>query len=391
LPSVSTNPESPNELDLQEQDTILCFSHLRWNFVYQRPQHLLTRAAAHARVFFIEEPIFSDIASEEMRFETKDSGVEVVTFFLPRDLGDEKLLSAQRLLVDALIREREIRAFTAWYYTPMALLFTNHLQAQVTVYDCMDQLSAFKGAPPSMVEWEKALFAKADVVFMGGRSLYESKRSENTNSYAYPSSVDFAHFAKSRTPLVEPIDQLEIPHPRIGFFGVLDERLDCALLQQAAALRPDYHFVLIGPVVKINPNDLPQSINIHYLGPKQYNELPDYLAHWDVAMLPFAINDSTRFISPTKTPEYLSAGKQVVSTPIPDVIEPYQRLGFVRIAQDANSFCAAIAAALDADAAGNASWLSNVDEYLSQTSWCKTFDGMWNEVIRLKKRSNAVL
>ena len=223
-----------------KQDTILCFSHLRWNFVYQRPQHLLTRAAARTRVFFIEEPMFADIELAHMNIERQQGGVEVVIPILPHGCSEAKIVQLQRLLVDRLIADQNVGEFIAWYYTPMALLFTGHLNPEVTVYDCMDQLSAFQGAPPAMVEQERLLFKKADVVFMGGRSLYESKRKHHANVHAFPSSVDFDHFAKSRSPIPEPEDQAGIPHPRIGFFGVLDERLDRDLLREAAALRPDY-------------------------------------------------------------------------------------------------------------------------------------------------------
>src|SRR5690606_28943889 len=103
---------------------------------------------------------------------------------------------------------------------------------------------------------------------------------------------------------------------RIGYAGVIDERIDLVLLDQVARARPDYQFVMLGPIAKIDPATLPQRGNIHYLGSKKYADLPRYLAGWDVAMMPFALNDATRFISPTKTPEYLAAGRRVVSTAI---------------------------------------------------------------------------
>ncbi len=369
-----------------KKSTILCFSHLRWNFVYQRPQHLLTRAAAHSRVFFIEEPVFENVKAAEFRLETQQGGVVVATPVVPAESSSEGVVDLQRALIDKLIAQHGIQQFTCWYYTPMAILFTDHLKPDVTIYDCMDQLSAFQGAPPAMIEQEERLFAKADVVFTGGRSLYEAKKSHHSNVHAFPSSVDFAHFAKSRKPGVDPADQAGIPHPRIGFFGVLDERLDRDLLRDIAQRTPDYHYILLGPVVKISERDLPMAANIHYLGKKSYDELPSYIAHWDLAMMPFALNESTRFISPTKTPEYLAAGKRVVSTPIHDVVEPYGRLGFASIAANADQFCAGITELLNLHDEDSQ---LRVDAYLAQTSWDKTFKEMWAEVVRSRTSNTS--
>ena len=358
---------------------LLCFSHLRWNFVYQRPQHLLSRAARYANVFFMEEPILAEVQEPEFRNEVQACGVRVLTPLFPRDYAEEESIAIQRLLLDQFLECEDIADFIAWYYTPMALSFTNHLNPQVTIYDCMDQLSAFQGAPPALGDWERELFRRADAVFTGGRSLFEAKRGQHDSVHLFPSSIDYAHFAASRTPMLEPEDQRSIPHPRIGFFGVIDERLDRTLLEEIAAREPSYHFVLIGPVVKIREEDLPQAANIHYLGQKQYSELPRYIAHWDAAMLPFALNESTRFISPTKTPEYLAAGKPVISTPVRDVAEPYGNLRLARIASTPEEFCSAIALSLEPQDPG---WLPTVDEFLRNTSWDQTFQEMWKEVLR---------
>ena len=362
-----------------DEITLLCFSHLRWNFVYQRPQHLMSRAAGYAKVFFIEEPVFEDVQTASLRFAAAGA-VHIVTPIVPhgevRDLFD-----LQRELLSTWLRESGARNIVAWFYTPMALLFADAMQADVVVYDCMDQLSAFQGAPPELMEQERRLFAAAEVVFTGGRSLYEEKRGKHSSVHLFPSSVDRAHFATARETQADPDDQAAIAHPRIGFFGVLDERLDQNLLREVAALEPDWHFIMIGPVVKISIDELPTAANIHYLGQKQYSELPQYLAHWDVAMLPFAQNASTRFISPTKTPEYLAAGKPVVSTPIRDVVEPYGRLGLALIASDAEHFQEAVSELLEPPEPG---WLPSVDEFLRHTSWDETFTKMWHEVTRLR-------
>jgi glycosyltransferase involved in cell wall biosynthesis len=286
----------------------------------------------------------------------------------------------QRYLLDSYLAEQRIIDFIAWYYTPMALPFSCHLNPEVVVYDCMDELSAFQGAPPELVDQERMLFHRADVVFTGGASLFGSKQNQHSNVHLFPSAIDREHFAVARRPQEDPADQASIPHPRIGFFGVLDERLDGALLREAAGLHPDWHFVLTGPVVKISPEELPHLPNIHYLDQKDYTELPSYLANWDVAMLPFALNRSTRYISPTKTPEYLAAGKPVVSTPIRDVVSPYGDLGLVKIGANAPEFCSAIEGLL----AGKAreSWLASVDAFLAGISWDSTFEQMWKRITR---------
>ena len=305
---------------------LVCFSHLRWDFVYQRPQHLLSRYAQERRVFYVEEPIF-DNGSMYLEITQRDCGVHVVVPHLPEGLRSEIALEAvQRGMIDKMFKEHAISDCVLWYYTPMSLGFTRHIEPHATIYDCMDELSAFKGAPPALREREDELFRRADLVFTGGRSLYEAKRERHPAVHAFPSSIDYAHFAQARALSAEPDDQSAIPHPRLGFFGVIDERFDIELLEGVAAARPRWQFVMIGPVVKIDPATLPRLRNIHFLGGKTYKELPAYLAGWDVALLLFARNESTRFISPTKTPEYLAAGKPVVSTSIRDVVRPYEEL-----------------------------------------------------------------
>ncbi len=351
---------------------LICFSHLRWNFVYQRPQHLLTRCARDRRVFFFEEPVFdSEIPRLEM--DRNEAGVTVAVPHLPPGLPADVGARELRGLLDGLLSGERIERYVLWYYTPMALIFSDHLRAAAVVYDCMDELSGFAGAPAGLREAERALLAKADVVFTGGQSLFEAKRHLHENIHPFPSSVDVQHFARARRTAVEPSDQQAIPRPRMGFFGVLDERLDVALLAAAAALRPDWHFVLVGPVVKIDPASLPRAANIHYPGPKSYTELPDYIAGWDVALLPFARNDATRFISPTKTPEYLAAGRPVVSTSIRDVVRPYGELGLARIADEPAAFVTAIDDALREDAAAR---FAAADEFLSHMSWSLTWKAM---------------
>jgi UDP-galactopyranose mutase len=349
---------------------VLCFSHLRWDFVFQRPQHLMERWAKRRRVFYVEEPI-RDGETPHLEVRPSTKGVYVVTPHVPASAEDTTAL--ERELLDQLLVDHQIVDFIAWYYTPMAVAWSSHLPARAVVYDCMDELSGFAGASPLLRERERELFGLADVVFTGGHHLYQAKREQHDDVHPLPSSVDVPHFGRARSIVEEPADQADIPHPRLGFYGVLDERLDTALIAGLADRRPGWHIVLVGPVCKIDPASLPRRSNIHYLGPKTYDELPVYLAGWDVALLPFARNEATRFISPTKTPEYLAAGAPVVSTAIHDVVHPYGDEGLVSIASDAAGFETAIAACLSDD---RVSRLARADRFLSGLSWNATFARM---------------
>ena len=354
---------------------LICLSHLRWRFVFQRPQHLMTRCARDRRVYFVEEPIVEGAIEPRLERDV-DSGVTVLVPRLPEGLDDRAAAAVQCRLLEELIAQEQMVDYVLWYYTPMALSCTAHLQPVAIVYDCMDELSAFMGAPALLRAREADLLARASVVFTGGQSLYEAKRHQHGNIHPFPSSVDVAHFARARRIVADPPDQARIGHPRLGFFGVIDERMDLGLVAGVAAARPDWHIVMLGPVVKIDPATLPAAANIHYLGPKSYDELPQYVAGWDVALLPFARNEATRFISPTKTPEYMAAGKPVVSTSIRDVIRPYGQQGLVRIADDVPAFVAACEAALSEDASPRN---TQADAFLRHTSW----DGTWLRMRRL--------
>ena len=367
---------------------VLCFSHLRWDFVYQRPQHLLTRFAARGRVHFWEEHQFGDVARPELHQTVRNAGVRVLTPWLPRTWNRDQVVTAIRALLDEYVLRENVQDFVAWYYTPMALEFSDHLTPVANVYDCMDELSAFLGAPPQLLQLERHLFNKADIVFAGGSSLYEAKRPQHANVHLFPSSIDHEHFKVARLPQTDPADQIDIPHPRIGFYGVLDERLDRDLIREVAARHPDWHLILVGPIVKIREEDLPFAPNLHYLGHKSYSELPAYLGNWDVAMLPFARNPSTRFISPTKTPEYLAGGRPVVSTPIHDVVEPYGRMALVRIASTAAAFSEAIEKSLGPQ---DEAWCARVDRFLAKNSWDKTFEAMFLEIQRVVSQTPATI
>jgi glycosyltransferase involved in cell wall biosynthesis len=384
-PSVQAAESSINQV--YHLPDLVCFAHLHWDFVWQRPQHLLSRFAQHGRVFYVEEAFYhaDDLIEPHIEVKERQHGLKVVVAHLPQRLRADEAAAdeAQYKLLADFFAQNSISKYAFWYYTPMALAKSRQFQPVLTVYDCMDELANFKFAHPKLRSREQELFQKADLVFTGGYTLYEAKREQHPDAHAFPSSIDKDHFAQARRKTVEPKDQASIPHPRVGFFGVVDERLDIELLGQLAKNHPQWQFVIIGPVVKIDPATLPRTSNIHYLGGKDYQELPAYLQGWDVATLLFADNESTRFISPTKTPEYLAAGRPVVSTPIRDVVRPYGELNLVHIADNARDFGTAIEKALlqknDAD------WQRRTDAYLATISW----DLTWQQMVDLMQQRLA--
>ena len=351
---------------------LICFSHLRWNFVYQRPQHLMSRFAKQNRVFLIEEPFFG-AEHNHLQLDRKGN-LTIVIPDLQHDLSSEEIVFQQVRLLKDLFQEENIISYYLWYYTPMAFAIGNHFFPKIIIYDCMDELSLFKNAPQELKEREKELFNKADLVFTGGHNLYQAKKNSHDNIYPFPSSIDKEHFTEARNITTDQEDQANIPHPRFGFYGVIDERFDIDLIKEVAERKPDWHLVVLGPVVKIDPETLPRLHNIHYLGGRNYKELPKYLSGWDIAIIPFVRNDSTKYISPTKTPEYLAGGKPVISTSIVDVVTPYGVNNLVHIADTADEFITA--AEFELKRTDRGEWLQKVDLFLSQNSWDKTWSKM---------------
>lgn len=367
------------DLGLGANVTLICFAHLRWDFVYQRPQHIMTRLARTHRVIYWEEPRTTD---KEAHLDLKvcpQSGVTVATPLLPAGLGESEANSQQRALLDTLAASLPPAPLIRWYYTPLMLSFSRHLPAHRVVYDCMDELANFKFAHPSLLTEEQSLLAQADVVFTGGYSLYEAKRALHGRVLPFPSSVDQAHFAQARRTVTDPHPE-GMAQPRFGFYGVIDERIDFALLQSVAEARPHWTFVLVGPLAKVTEADLPRADNLHYVGQQSYDALPHYLGHWDVALMPFALNDATRFISPTKTPEYLAGGRPVVSTPITDVARYYGNLSAVHIANGPTEFLAACEQALSQSQSASRAWRDEADRALSSLSWDTTVAEMWTAI-----------
>ncbi|SHH07161.1 UDP-galactopyranose mutase [Kaistia soli DSM 19436] len=355
---------------------LICLSHLRWDFVLQRPQHLMQRFAGNRRVFFFEEYIPTDHHLPYLEYHAFD-GTEVVAVRprVPHWWNEADRETALARLFDMLLKLNRISKPVLWFYTPMMFGMVRHVEPSAVVYDCMDELANFRFAPPQLQALEAELIERADVVFTGGQSLYEAKHHRHDNIHPFPSSVDLDHFGKARSGLPAAPDLAAIPGRLLGYYGVIDERLDLDLIASIAAARPDWSLVMVGPVAKLRAEDLPRAPNIHYLGARPYEDLPAYLAGWDVALMPFAINEATRFISPTKTPEYLAAGKPVVSTPVADVVRSYGDLAGVCIGGDAAAFVAGCEDALHL-ADKPAEWLPEVDAKLAGGSWDATFQRM---------------
>lgn len=372
---------------------LICFCHIRWNFVYQRPQHLLTRFSHYHRVFIMEEPFYNQPETGyQVQIDPENQNLCVVSMKVSEEDTKNGGIHAIKNMIDSLMKIYSVKNLLLWYYSPMALAYSNHLIPLLTVYDCMDELSAFRFAPPDIKEKEAELLKKADIVFTGGQSLYEAKKNLHADIHAFPSSIDKSHFSKARLESKDADDQAAIPHPRFGFYGVVDERFDIVLLDEISRLKPQWHFIIIGPVVKIDPDTLPKRENIHYLGGKQYSELPLYLGNWDIAILPFALNESTKYISPTKTPEYLAGGKPVISTSITDVVNPYGTMGLVKIADSAQEFIHAAETIFNENDNSKSLWLKKTDEFLACNSWNKTWHKM-NAIIEYaleKKKSKTI-
>ena len=363
---------------------LICFSHLRWGSLYQRPQHLMTRFARDRRVFFVEDPVFDTDAAHVTVNQANGVHVVVPHLAVGTDPADQTVVLGR--LFAGVVSGYAIERPLAWFYTPMALPLVDGLSTTSIVYDCMDEPAALVNAPPDISHWENALFARADVVFAGGLSLFEAKRTRHTSVHAFPSAVDVAHFARARRGVQAPADQQAIARPRVGFCGAIDERMNFTLLLEIARERPHWQFVMLGPVTRVPPHDLPRAANIHYLGLKSYEDLPAYLGGWDAAILPYALNEETRFLSPTKTPEYLAAGCPVVSTAIRDIVRQYGDAGLVEIAGTAGDFVAAIERAMTTGGRGA---IERAQPLLATMSWDATFESMRALVDALQGKTAA--
>lgn len=369
---------------------IVCFSHLRWDFVFQRPQHILKRFSKKSRVFFIEEPIWD---TGKTGFEEKEvaPNIIVATPHFTITGPAEAVINRKRAMIDELLLRYNVDHFISWYYAPMAFAYSNHLRPSLIVYDCMDELAAFKNPPAKLRENEALLIQAADVMFTGGHSLYNAKKHLHPYCFPFPSSIDRHHFFTARGKQANHIYE-NIPGPRLGFYGVIDERFNTELLASLAAKHTDWSFIMVGPIAKISREELPALPNIYYTGMVSYEALPGYLCGWDIAIMPFARNEATRFISPTKTPEFLAAGKPVISTAITDVVDPYGTNELVWIADDAAAFSKAadhIFSNVINNGANYARWLGRVDNFMHGMSWDNTCAAM-EQIVEVKLKEQFI-
>ncbi len=383
---------------------IVCVSHLRWDFVRQRPQHLLSRLAKDYRITFVEEPFvstqFRHPYLEILKRDDFSNPITVVRLIYPAiqnrwvGHGDIQTQATYGRLLKPFLKGKGIVDPILWFYTPMGYDFKQIIRPSLVVYDVMDQLSAFKDAPVPLKAFDERLLSEADLVFTGGISLYRDKLPHNPNTHLFPSGIEIRHFAQAAEPdmLPCPEDIAHLKSPVLGYFGVVDERMDLGLLEKMAIAHPEWNILLIGPVVKISPDDLPKAPNLHYLGMKPYAELPAYLARFDVALIPFARNEATRFISPTKTLEYMAARKPIISTAIDDVIELYGKA--VQVGWTHDEFIGCCQTALDESQNPPAPKIREErrlieDAYLLQNTWDNAVWRM-NSLIQMALRTETV-
>lgn len=349
----------------ESRRTILCLSHLRWDTkLFQRPQQLMLRLSRKFNVLYVQGPSFlqlaRDLFSRGKNCEIHSKGRLVVysPFALPtcfRKFSPSVRMN-ERLLPIFLKRKMKSLHFEhpiLWIYHPWYAHLLGRLSAELTVYDCMDDFVALS-APwerERIVKGEEALLRRAHLVFAGGHSMAGRKRGVREDIRVFPSAVEVDHFRRAlREDTKLPGDVKDIPRPILGYWGAIDARLDHSLLEGLGRKHPDWSIVLVGPIVTVSPKELAylkEVKNIFWLGPKEYSALPNYAKAFDVCLNPFALSERGKYLSPTKTLEYLAAGKPVVSTPIPDVEGHFN--GLVTLAQGVEGFSQAITSCLAED------------------------------------------
>jgi glycosyltransferase involved in cell wall biosynthesis len=372
-PSIRVSPSS--------SVSILVHCHLRWDFVWQRPQQILSRLAAHHAILVLEEPVADDGPA---RLEVSEPAKNIVRV-VPHLPGAESMPVESRcetvlaLLTDALRVEPALqgrfKSVVQWFYSPLtAPFFLDRLPSVGIVYDCMDELANFRFAASDIAKREQLLLSRADVVFTGGYSLYESKSKQNPNTHFFGCGVDVSHFGKARLETTRvPPEVAQLPRPILGYFGVIDERLDYSLVAHLADTFSEASVVMVGPVAKVDPATLPKRANIHWLGQRAYGDLPALVKAFDVCLMPFALNEATQYINPTKTLEYMAAAKPIVSTAVPDVIRNFTPV--VQVAHSEHEFAEAVAKALE-----------EPDEQLIDEGLACSADASWEAIVAAMRK-----
>jgi glycosyltransferase involved in cell wall biosynthesis len=374
---------------------IIVHSHLRWDFVWQRPQQLLSRLSRTNRVLFVEEPTYADdLASARLDLSIPHPRVHRAVPVLPGSLRghyDDSIVVIRDLLkrqmADDGLLGQLFRRPVQWFYTPMpAPAMIGAFGERAVVYDCMDELSKFRFAPTELTDREAFLMSKADVVFTGGYRLWESKARHHGNVHFFGCGVDVAHFGSAMCDAVQVAPEIAgLNRPVIGYYGVIDERIDYDLLRTLADSLLDTALVMVGPVVKVDPRELALAPNIHWLGQRDYASLPAYVKGFDVCLMPFALNEATEYINPTKTLEYMAAGKPIVSTAIYDVVHHFAPV--VAVAHSHAEFVSQVRAAI---AAPDATLIQRGLEQARDSSWeCIVAD--MEKIIRAAIAARTVL
>jgi UDP-galactopyranose mutase len=368
--------ETTLNIDLMGID-LICFSDLSWNTDFKRAEQLMTKFAKQQRVFFLEDLVEVETEHPFLLGNTLSGGVKIYIPHLPIGLPKNKIDETIKFLLDELIAKENIINFISWYYNPMALAYSQHLKAKCIIYDCIKEVSLIKNPDAELMKLESDLLKNADLVFTDGITLYEQKKNKSSNIYTIISSIDREHFAKC-TSTPDPIDQAGIPHPRLGYYGVINNQLDLDLLSSIADNLCEWQFIILATEDIFEMENSPKQSNVHFLGKKQYKDLPCYLSGWDVVMLPFAKNETTKFLSPTITSESLAAGKPIVSTSIKCVVHPFGEQGLVYLADNSESF--AENAKIAYISKENLDWKMKADHFLNENSWENTWKKM-NDLI----------
>jgi glycosyltransferase involved in cell wall biosynthesis len=326
---------------------IIVHCHLRWEGVWQRPQQFLSRLSKRHEILFVEGPLLHD-SNEPPHYTLKSApehpAITIMQTHFPSSRFqdgqwvDEKRLELLKEALNGPLKGKFNRPIQ-WFYDPMAApAHMGKVNDIAIVYDCMDELSQFRFAPPEIITRERQLLANADVVFAGGRKMCESKSRYNRNCHFYGCGVDVKHFSRARLPETQIPEDVSFGEGQLvlGYFGVVDERLDYDLIAKLADANASWHIAMIGPTCKVDPAALPQRPNIHWLGRREYAQLPEYTKGFDVSLMPFALNEATEYINPTKALEYMATGRPIVSTAVPDVVSNFNTV--VKIARTPEEF-----------------------------------------------------
>lgn len=353
---------------------LLVLAHSRWDLDHHRGHNIFSRYAQKRRVFYFEEPSFGQTEIPRLHIRDTFENVMVVTPHLPNPIKSNQIDSILRELIDELIFEEEIINFTLWLQTPRAFRYARDIDATTIIYECMEDYDNINNFSENLFQVEKELMENSDIIFVVSEALYQKKKFQHHNIHVFPNSADYFHFIQSRDFILDPYDQIHIPHPRIGFYGIIDQSIDLKLIDEIAQIREDLNFVFIGPLKDTKFSQLPTRKNIYYLEQKDYNLIPLYVAEWDCGLLPFCINEVTQYSSPHQTAELLMAGKPIVATHIPDISIRFGKKSLAKMASNAEDFSEKIDKAILESK--EQKWKELIDNELKNETWDQVFKKM---------------